>query len=98
VPRFTSNGPTSTFEATTATPYLGTTLAGKYAPNATDVVQGDVSAAIVTYLAATNAPLDLATYVFPLGATNISHVVANSFDVAVQQAVTIIVRTAPRPT
>jgi hypothetical protein len=97
VPRFTSNGPASPFEATTASPYLGTTLAGKYAPNATDVVQGDVSAAIKTYLDATNAPIDLATYVLPLGATNIIHVVTNSFGMTAQQAVTVVVRDSTPP-
>jgi hypothetical protein len=91
-------GPSGFFEATTATPYLGTSVAGKYAPTATDPVQGDISGAIQTYLAATNEPIDLATYVFPRGPTNITHVVANGFNVTAEQTVTIRVRDTTAPT
>jgi hypothetical protein len=90
-------GPAGPFEATTATPYLGTSVAGKYAPTATDAVQGDISDAIVTYLAATNAPIALATYVFPLGTTAITHAVTNSRGITAQQAVTIKVVDTTKP-
>jgi hypothetical protein len=97
-----SFGPTpdGTFEATTATPYLGTTLNGKYAPTATDPVQGDVSASIKTYLTATNEQIylsGLSSYLFPLGATAVRNVLRDDYGRVFEQAATIAVadRTPP---
>ena len=93
-------GPNNPFEATTATPYLGTTMDGKYAPTATDPVQGDVSASINTYLTATGQQIALSgpsSYLFPLGPTNITNVVTNAYNVTTQQTVTIRVRDTTAP-
>ena len=54
-PTFTDNAPTAPLEATTTTPYLGTTVEGAYIPAATDPIDGDLSHAIETYLVSTNA-------------------------------------------
>jgi hypothetical protein len=89
--------PNNPFEATTATPYLGTTLAGKYAPAATDAIDGNLSANVTTFLAATNAPIALATYVFPLGSTTVKNVVANSRGVTAEQTVTVTVVDTTQP-
>ena len=97
-PCLAANAPAEAYEASTATPYLGTALAGNYAPNATDAIDGDLSANVTTFLAATNEPIDLATYVFPLGATAIKNVVTNSFGLTAEQTVTIVVRDTAAPT
>ena len=96
-PLLAAKAPAEFYEATTATPYLGTTLDGKYAPNATDAIDGDLSAKIKTYLAATNEPITLATYVFRLGSTDIINAVTNSFNLISQQTVTITVRDSTPP-
>jgi hypothetical protein len=96
-PLFAANAPAEFYEASTATPYLGTTLGGKYAPNATDAIDGDLSGTVKTYLAATNAPIALATYVFPLGTTAITHTVNNSYGLVAKQTVTIAVRDSTPP-
>jgi hypothetical protein len=92
-------GPSGPFEATTATPYLGASVAGLYAPTATDPVQGDISSAILTYLTATNQLISLSgpgAYIFPLGRTNITNVVTNAYGVTAQQTVTIrVIDTTP---
>ena len=93
-------GPSGFFEASTATPYLGASVAGSYAPTATDPVQGDISAAILTYLTATNQLISLSgpgAYIFPLGRTNITNVVTNAYNVTAQQTVTIRVRDTTAP-
>ena len=93
-------GPNNPFEATTATPYLGTTMDGRYAPTATDPVQGDVSASIKTYLTATGQQIALSgasSYLFPLGPTDITNVVTNAYNVTAQQTVTIRVRDRTAP-
>ena len=90
-------GPAGPFEATTATPDLGTTLGGKYAPTASDPQDGDLSGSVKTYLTATNELITLATYVFPRGQTNITHVVTNTFGLTAQQTVTIKVRDTTPP-
>jgi hypothetical protein len=89
--------PRRALEVTTTKPYLGTSVAGKYARTATDPVQGDISGAIQTYLAATNAPIALATYVFPLGTTNITNAVTNSRGLTAQQTVAITAVDTTRP-
>jgi hypothetical protein len=85
------------YEASTAAPYLGTTLAGTYAPKAFDVVEGDISAFIRTYLDTTNELIDLATYVFPLGTTHVRLLVANSFGLTAEKTVSIWVRDTTPP-
>ena len=102
IPPPPSFGPTpnGTFEADIASPYLGTTLDGKYAPTATDVLQGDISASIVTYLGATGQQIALSgpsSYLFPLGETTITNVVRDAYGRVFDQNVTIAVadRTPP---
>jgi hypothetical protein len=92
--------PDGTFEATTATPYLGTILDGKYAPNATDSLLGDVSASVRTYLTETNQLIALSgpgAFVFPLGKTGIRHELRDNYSSWVFQdgAITVADRTPP---
>jgi hypothetical protein len=96
-PAFAGNAPTAAFEATTTT---GTSVAGKYAPKASDPVDGDLSASVQTYLAATNQLISLSgpnAYIFPVGSTQIKNTVTNSFGVGAEELVTIVVVAAPQP-
>jgi hypothetical protein len=93
-------GPSGPFEATVGTPYLGTTLDGKYAPTATDPVQGDISASIKTYLNATGQQIDLSganSFLFPRGPTDITNVVTNGYGVTAQQTFAIVVQDTTPP-
>jgi hypothetical protein len=98
-PAFVANAPTAPFEATTTTPYPGTSLEGKYTPRASDPVDGDLSAAVETYLVSTNEQIFLSgpnAYIFPVGSTEIQNTVTNSFGVGAEEFVTIVV-VAPKP-
>jgi hypothetical protein len=92
-------GPSGPFEATVNKPYLGTSVAGKYAPTASDPVDGDLSAAIKTYLVSNNTLISLSgskAYIFPVGSTQIRNTVTNSRGVSAEQTVTIVV-VGPKP-
>ncbi|GBF94287.1 hypothetical protein Rsub_06909 [Raphidocelis subcapitata] len=93
-------GPTSPFQATTSTPYVGTSVAGLYAPSASDPKDGDLSASIKTFLVSTNQQIFLSgasAYIFPLGSTQIKNTVTNSFGVTAEQLVTIVVVDTTKP-
>jgi hypothetical protein len=101
-PAFTASADPDPFEATTNSPYLGARIGQLYVPFASDPVDGDLSAAILTFLA-NGTQISLTgpqRYTFPLGPTKISHTVTNSFGNTAEQNVTIRVvdTTAPNVT
>jgi hypothetical protein len=95
-------GPSGPFEATTSSPYIGTTVAGKYTPTATDLATGaDLSASIKTFLVSNNQQIALSgagAYIFPLGSTQIKNAVTSSSGVSAEQVVTITVVDTTQPT
>jgi hypothetical protein len=96
-PTFGAGPSPAGYQATTANPFVGTTLAGKYAPTATDPRAGDVSANIKTYLTATNELINVATYLFPLGSTSITNRVTNSLGVTATQTAPVVVTDSTKP-
>ncbi|GBG00560.1 hypothetical protein Rsub_13350 [Raphidocelis subcapitata] len=99
-PAFAANAPTSPFEATVNTPYLGTSVAGLYTPSASDPVDGDLSASIETFLVSNDQQISLSgvdAYIFPLGSTQIKNTVTNSFGVSSEELVTIVVVDTTKP-
>ena len=99
-PAFAANAPTSPFEATVNTPYLGTSVAGFYTPSASDPVDGDLSASIETFLVSNDQQISLSgvdAYIFPLGSTQIKNTVTNSFGVSSEEFVTIVVVDTTKP-
>jgi hypothetical protein len=87
-------------EAATATPYLGATAAGFYAPTATDYTGASLSSSIQTFLVSTGAQIQLSgasAYTFPLGVTQIRNSVTNSAGLTAQQNVAITVVDTTRP-
>ncbi|GBF94290.1 hypothetical protein Rsub_06912 [Raphidocelis subcapitata] len=102
LPVFTSTPPTSAFEATVRTPYLGASVAGLYTPRASDAVDGDISASIKTFLVSNGQEIFLTgnattRYFFPLGSTDIRHTVTNSRGATAEQLATIRVADTTRP-
>ncbi|GBG00654.1 hypothetical protein Rsub_13383 [Raphidocelis subcapitata] len=99
-PAFAANAPTTPFEATVNTPYLGTSVAGLYTPSASDPIDGDLSASIKTFLVSNNQQIFLSgasAYIFPLGSTQIKNTVTNSLGVSSEELVTIVVVDTTKP-
>ncbi|GBG00167.1 hypothetical protein Rsub_12924 [Raphidocelis subcapitata] len=91
---------TTHFEATTNTPYLGASAAGKYAPYAFDVVDGHLSASIKTFLVNGGQQISLSganAYIFPLGSTEIKNTATNSRGATAEELVTIVVADTTKP-
>jgi hypothetical protein len=99
-PSIAANAPSDPFEASTSSPYPGASLAGLYAPRASDPVDGDLTASLQTFLVSNSQQISLSgasAYIFPLGSTQIKNAVTNSAGLTTEELVTIVVVDTTKP-